>query len=70
MKPRVYGAWVGNNAGVREDKSRCIKEVWPGSGRGWIPYQCLRKRGYGPNGEYCKQHGREAEKRDWRDDTA
>lgn len=51
---RIYGAWAGNKAGTPEAITRCIKEVWPRDG--WIPHQCRRKRGYGPNGLYCKQH--------------
>ncbi len=52
-----YGSWAGNPKGNPEDKTRCVAEVWPHSS-GWIPYQCLRKRGFGPNGEYCKQHAK------------
>ena len=38
-----------------EDPTRCVEQVWPNE-RGPIPYQCQRKRGYGPKGEWCKQH--------------
>jgi hypothetical protein len=55
---RRYGCWAGNSAGTKEDESRCIEEVWPSSG-GWIPYQCQRKRGHGPDGLYCKQHAKQ-----------
>ena len=24
----------------------------------FVPYQCSRKNGYGPNGLYCKQHAK------------
>ena len=61
MSERVYGEWAGNPKGVREDVTRCVREVFPGSGGGWIPYQCQRKRGYGPDGLYCKQHARFAQ---------
>lgn len=59
MKERRYGQWAGNPRGAAEDKARCVEEV---AERGrWINYyQCLRKRGYGPNGEYCKQHAKKA----------
>ena len=50
-----YGQWAGNPRGHAEDKTRCVEEVW-GEGGGYIPSQCRRKRGYGPNSEYCKQH--------------
>jgi len=52
---RRYGQWAGNEAGIREDITRCIEEVYP-SGRLIIPYQCHRKRGFGKDGLYCKQH--------------
>ena len=50
-----YGQWAGNPAGAAEDGERCREEVWSRGG-GWIPSQCLRKRGHGPNGDFCKQH--------------
>jgi len=56
-KPLRYGAWAGNPKGTLEDKTLCIIEVWPKSGT-WIPYQCTRKRGHGPDGLYCKQHAK------------
>ena len=54
---RKYGAWAGNPNGNLEDNTRCVVEVRePGR---WINYyQCGRKRGYGPNGLYCKQHAK------------
>jgi len=54
---RRYGVWNGCPKGNPEDPTHCIEEVWP-SGRAWIPYQCSRKRGYGPDGLYCKQHAK------------
>jgi hypothetical protein len=54
---RRYGDWAGNPKGVLEDKTKCIKEVWPTSG--YIPYQCNRKRGHGAKGLFCKQHAKE-----------
>ena len=61
---RRYGEWAGNPKGNPEDTARCIESV-PDSG-GWIPHQCSRKRGHGPNGEWCKQHGkREEKRREW-----
>lgn len=35
---------------------------------GWHPHQCSRKRGHGPNGEFCKQHAKMADENgitDW-----
>jgi len=52
-----YGQWAGQPKGVPEDKTRCIQTVWPQSGS-WADYQCRRKRGYGPDGLYCKQHAK------------
>ena len=54
---RRYGQWAGNSKGTEEDPKRCIKEVWPPS-VSWSPYQCSRKRGHGPDGLYCVQHGK------------
>ena len=53
---RVYGAWAGNPKGSLENPARCIKEVWPRDG--YIAHQCRRKRGYGKDGLYCKQHAK------------
>ena len=64
MKERRYDQWAGNERGISENKTRCIAEVTDETG--WHRYQCDRKRGYGPNGEYCKQHAKIAE-RDSRD---
>ena len=52
-KPRVYGAWAGSK-GTPEDPERCIASTWEPVSR--QSYQCSRKRGYGLNGAYCKQH--------------
>lgn len=57
---RRYGKWAGDPNGVLEDLKRCIVGVW---GRdSWVPHQCRRKRGYGENGLYCKQHAKRKEK--------
>lgn len=61
-KLRIYGAWAGNPKGITEDTSRCIEEVWPRN-HGWVPHQCQRPRGHGPDGLYCKQHARKEEER-------
>ncbi len=52
---RVYGSWAGNEKGVSEDITRCIKKVF---GDSFINHQCSRKRGHGPEGLYCKQHAK------------
>ena len=49
-----YGAWAGFPKGRQEDKQRCVAEVQDRTG--WHFYQCSRKRGFGPDGEWCKQH--------------
>ena len=57
MTLRRYGQWAGDPKGQLEDVECCVVEVWPSSSYGgWQPYQCQRRRGYGPRGEYCKQH--------------
>ena len=57
MADRIYGQWAGNERGQAEDKTRCIESVYP-PGRSFVPHQCYRKRGEGPLGLYCKQHGK------------
>ena len=57
MGKRIYHKWAGNPRGTPEDETRCVREVWE-KGRAIRSYQCLRKRGYGPNGLYCKQHAK------------
>lgn len=59
MKPRMYGGILNKRP---EDPSRCIKPV-PDGTRCPDFYQCARKRGFGLNGEYCKQHDPEAVKK-------
>ena len=55
---RVYGKWAGDPKGRPEDIHLCITEVYvPGRG---IFFQCLRKRGFGPDGLYCRQHDPDA----------
>lgn len=56
MSERRFGQWAGNLRGSAEDVTKCIEEVYP-AGRSIIPAQCQRKRGHGPNGLFCKQHG-------------
>lgn len=53
---RRYDVWAGNPEGIPEDETCCIESVVDYSG--WHTYQCSRKRGYGPNGDYCKQHAK------------
>ena len=55
-EPRVYDKSGVNPKGIPEDKTRCIAEVTAWSG--WHSYQCQRKRGYGQDGLYCKQHAK------------
>jgi len=60
--PRIYDDCATNPGGTPEDTTRCVKTVinW----YGWHMVQCSRKRGHGPNGEYCKQHAKILEKRE------
>lgn len=48
-----YGRWKGNPNGFAEDITRCAFEVFKDYG---AHHQCVRKRGFGPDGRYCKQH--------------
>ena len=65
MEQRRYGEWVGNPQGHPEQIGKCIETVHPGTKRfeGYVGRQCNRKRGHGPDGLYCKQHGKRAEER-------
>lgn len=56
-KERKYNQWAGNPKGNPEDKTHCIEEVWSKDGFG-MSYQCNRKRGYGTDGLFCKQHAK------------
>lgn len=60
VEERIYGRWAGNERGVREDTTKCIKSIFHDGS--YISSQCSRKRGHGPNGLYCKQHGKSQEK--------
>ena len=53
-KIRTYGY---NLSCKKEDTTRCTASVCE-SGRygSFHPYQCSRKRGFGKEGLYCKQH--------------
>lgn len=67
MKPLNgrYNQSALNPNGYPEDPTKCVDEVWNGP-RGMTAFQCNRKRGHGPNGEYCKQHGKRAEEHEAR----
>lgn len=54
-KPKVYDK--GGHYQSLEDPKRCIAEV-PLQPGGWHWIQCSRKRGYGEDGLYCKQHAK------------
>lgn len=56
-KVRVYGQWAGDIAGVKEDKRRCIKAIY--IRMAFYNHQCSRKRGYGKDGLYCRQHAKD-----------
>jgi len=59
---RRYNVWAGNPKGYPEVRSDCIEEVASSWGfHGFV--QCSRKRGYGPDGLYCRQHAKKIEKR-------
>lgn len=60
---RRYGVWAGNPKGRPENYEHCVAGVWPKEGHAFTSYQCARKRGHGPNDEYCKQHGAKEEER-------
>ena len=49
-----YNSWAGNPNGTKYDPFRCAYEV-PSN---FLFYQCSRRKGYGPNKLYCKQHAK------------
>jgi hypothetical protein len=53
---RVYDKGIWHPNGISEDITRCIKSV--SDDTGWHFYQCKRKRGFGKDGLYCKQHAK------------
>lgn len=59
LHQKSYGAWAGNNAGHAPDPKLCCESV-SDSGRSMLTHQCRRKRGWGPEGAYCKQHSPES----------
>lgn len=61
MAKRIYGQWAGDPKGRSEDEACCIAEIW-GNDRWSRGYQCQRKRGYGTDGLYCKQHAKKSER--------
>lgn len=58
---RRYAQWAGNPDGIKEDTTLCISEVY--DMETFRHHQCTRKRGHGPNGEYCTQHAKIANRR-------
>ena len=64
MKPANgrYGQSALNERGDAEDPTRCVDEVWNGP-RGMTSSQCRRRRGHGPDGEWCRQHAKQQEAR-------
>lgn len=60
-EPRIYSKWGGNPRGTAENVMHCIEAVYPPGN--WYSVQCSRKRGHGPDGLYCKQHGKRKEYR-------
>lgn len=61
LYPKAYSDWAGNPKGNPPDYSLCCESVWPND-RFPIPHQCRKKRGFGPDGAYCKQHDPAAKK--------
>ena len=49
---RRYNRWAGNERGTAERPSYCIAEIYTNP----LFAQCRRRRGFGPNDEYCAQH--------------
>ncbi len=58
---RRYGESAGNPDGYPEILKHCVEDVFRDAQ--YVSSQCSRKRGHGPDGLYCRQHGKMAEKR-------
>jgi hypothetical protein len=58
LYPAAYAQWSGNPKGIRPDFTRCCEEVYAN----FQSHQCGRKRGFGPDKAYCKQHDPDAVK--------
>jgi hypothetical protein len=52
---KAYGNWAGNPKGSAPDFTLCCEEIWTRE-RWSRHHQCSKKRGYGPDKAYCKQH--------------
>ena len=57
-----YGKWVGNPKGIKEDLTKCIETVYHKDILNFL--QCTKKRGNGPDLEYCKTHAKIIYERD------
>jgi hypothetical protein len=49
-----YGNWAGEPQGHAPNFSLCCEKVYHEHLRRF--FQCSRKRGHGPDGEYCRTH--------------
>ncbi len=60
MSLRTYGY---RDEMKKEDVTRCIAKVWSGTSNieksVLGPQQCTRKKGFGPDKIYCKQHAKQ-----------
>jgi len=59
MSVRIYQPADGPPFSTPVDPDRCAAAVMPS----WVfwSHQCWRPRGHGPDGLYCRQHGKMAE---------
>jgi hypothetical protein len=55
-KKCIYGPWAGRPKGNRYVEGRCAYEVFPEGS--FIPRQCSKKNGHGPEGLYCAGHAK------------
>lgn len=56
---KKYGDWAGNPVGIKPDPERCCESIW--TKERWSRHQqCGRRRGFGPEKAYCKQHDPDA----------
>lgn len=53
---RRYGRWSGLPFGYAENTTACVEAVYVS--KQYLSRQCLHKRGYGLDGEFCMQHAK------------
>jgi len=59
-RKKRYGEWAGNPKGSAYVPGRCAYDCF--SKNDFIPHQCSRRNGNGPDKLYCRQHAQIVER--------